>query len=239
TADAKYSEYPKIKAFGDTVLVSYHTPVLDGRDLTFQKASLDRGKSWKKPKALIATSPWVEKASLELHISLSWPRNDYKPFDTFIHLNGEKVGEILNTIPEGIYHFDIPGDLIHGNTTEILANEIKISAPEINSADNIILKSHRLVVKRHLTQIPVFAADQQEADRLAQNYATNLNHNQPDLSISANRLNIPGSAFKKGEKIKLDFDVRNLGEAVAENVRLLLFRADPSSLNFNEQKESI
>ena len=239
TADTQYSEYPKIKAFGDTILVTYHAPVMDGRDLTFQIASLDRGKSWKQSKALISTSPWVEEASLELHFSLSWPRSDYKPFDTFIHMNGEKVGEILDAIPEGIYRFDIPGDLIYCNTTEILANEIKIFAPEINSADNIILKSHRLVVKRHLTQIPVFAEDQQEADRLASDHTTNFNHRRPDLSISANRLNIPSSAFKKGEKINLDFDVFNMGEAAAENVRLLIFRSDPSTLNFNEQKEKL
>ena len=211
---------------------------MDGRDLTFQIASLDRGKSWKHPKALISTSPWVEEASLELDISLSWPRNDYKPFDTFIHLNGEKVGEILNTIPEGIYRFDIPGDLIHCNTTEILANEIRILAPGINSADNIILKSHRLVVKRHLTQIPVFASDQQEADSLASDYTASFNHRKPDLSVSANRLDIPGNVFK-GERIKLDFDVYNMGEAAAENVRLMLFSADPSILNFNEQKDKL
>jgi len=239
TADTRYSEYPKIKAFGDTVLVSYHAPVLDGRDLTFQMASLDRGKNWKQSKALISTNPWVEEASLELHFSLSWPRSDYKPFDTFIHLNGKKVGEILNAIPEGIYYFDIPRDLIYCNTTEILANKIKISAPKINSADNIILKSYRLVVKRHLTQIPVFATDQQEADRFAQNHSTNFNHNQPDLSLAANRISIPSHAFKKGKKIELDFDVQNLGEAAAENVRLLLFRSDPSTLNFNEHKEKL
>lgn len=235
TADSDYSEYPKVKAFKDTVLVSYHSPVLDGRDLTFQMASLDRGKSWQQPKALISSSPWVEKASLELHFSLSWPRSDYNPFDTFIFLNDQKVGEILDTIPEGIYRFDIPGDLIYANSTEILNNEIKISAPMINSADNIILKSHRLVVKRHLTQIPVFAANQHEADMLARNISANVNHNQPDLSVSANRINISNEALRKGEKIKLDFDVHNMGETAAEHVRLLLFRSDPSAINFSEQ----
>ncbi|MBN2199941.1 MAG: hypothetical protein JW747_08865, partial [Candidatus Aminicenantes bacterium] len=184
-------------------------------------------------------SPWVEKAVLELHFSLSWPRGDYKPFDTFVRLNGKKVGEILDTVPEGIYLFDIPRDLILCTADEILDNEIEITAPGINSADNILLKSYRLIVKRGLTQIPVFASDQEEADKLAGKYSADVNHGRADLCLSANNLDIPGGALRKGEKIRLDFDVHNLGETAAENVRLMLFRSDPSVAGFNERADKL
>jgi len=228
TRDLHYSEYPKVRAYRGKVWVSYHRPVMGGKDLTFQILSCDRGKNWSAPKALLSTSPWLERASLELKISLSWPRRDYPtPFDTEILLNGKKIGEIKEKIPEGLYRFDIPIHLVHCSVTDILPNDIRIRARGINPADNIIVRSHRLSVRRQLTQIPVFASSQPEADRLAEKVVKNYNHRAPDLFVSANKTDMSALVLKGGKKNKLDLTVGNCGEAIARSVRLRVLKDQP------------
>lgn len=239
THDNSYSEYPLIATDGKNLFVSYHSNISDVANLKYVISSLDEGETWGEPIILPSFDGQIEDAWLEVKFILKWPRNHYQPHDTFIYFNGTQVGAIKNIVPEGIYVFKIPPEIIVASPIEIGFNEIKIETKGLNQANYILTTDTRLVIKQRFLQIPVVATSQAEADQLVKKITGPVNHAKPDLVLAANSLsNLPGKLLP-GLKTTLNLRVYNLGEAPATKAKLSVYSADPRSIDFRKEKATL
>jgi len=228
TQDGAYSEYPQVDVGSDRLWVSYHSDISGDADLVYLLESSDGGRTWSEPLQQPAFSSPIEKAWVEVNFSLAWPQGNYAPHDTAVHVNGRKVGEITNAIPQGTYVFDVPTELVIDDPVNGLRdNTIVTTVDRLNGAHYIRAQQARLLVKRRYSQIRVVASSQAEADKLAAGADAGLNHSQPDLVLAANNMTPVPWPMKSGQKIDLALKVLNLGEGPASAVKVTLYAADP------------
>jgi len=227
TRDDAYSEYPLVGWDGSILWVSYHSNLSGVADLKYVTVSRDEGETWEEPVTMPSLKGEVKNAWLEVNFALKWPRSNYHPHQTYIAFNGTRVGAIENTVPEGTYVFKVPPELVVSSPTEIGFNDVEIQTKGLNHADYIMAADIRLVVEQAFFQVPVAAAGQSEADRLAADSGGDLNHGKPDLVLAANRLKPLPDRLAPGRSTVLNLRVYNLGDAPATRVKVAVYRADP------------
>ncbi|MEN6345576.1 MAG: hypothetical protein ABFE16_09715 [Armatimonadia bacterium] len=228
THDGAYSEYPQVDVGSERLWVSYHSDISGDADLLYVLESSDGGRTWSEPLQQPGFTSPIEKAWVEINFSLAWPQGTYVPHDTAVHLNGARIGQITNAIPQGTYVFEVPPELVIDDPVNGLRdNHILTSSPKINGAHYIRAQQARLLVKRRYSQVRVVASSQAEADKLAAGAAAGLNHNQPDLVLAANNMAPVPWPMKSGQKLELALKVLNLGEGPAGAAKVGLYSADP------------
>lgn len=227
TRDDAYSEYPLVGVNQSGLWVSYHSSMSRVADLKYVTVSGDQGETWGEPVTMPSMGGAVERAWLEFNFSLQWPRSDYHPHNTYISFNGVQVGAIENKIPEGIYIFEVPSELVLCSPTQIGFNKIEVRVEGLNQADYIMMTKARLLVRQKFSQVQVMARDQAEADELAKNAGADINHSQPDLAVAANAMQHLPARLKMGQDVDLTLEVHNLGEAPAKGANIAIYRADP------------
>lgn len=227
TNDNAYSEYPVVGAIDNIVWVAYGSDINGLTDLTYVKQSTDGGQTWSEAVAQPSLEDVAGPAWVEVNFSLQWPRNVYHPHSTYIYVNGTEVGRLENTVPEGTYVFPVPVGVVSSGATGPRPNRISFKIEGMNHADYVVAAQCRLIVSRRFTQLPVVAASQAEADRLAPTCGVGLNHDRADLVLCANLTGGLSDRLQAGQSVPVKLQVRNLGEAPATGVRVGLYTADP------------
>jgi len=229
TDDASYSEYPRLVPTGDGLAIFFSSDASDVTDLTYVVETRDEGARWSRPRAMPAVSGRIDRAWLTVRFGLQWPRSDYDSHDTFVHLNGVQVGALEQTVPEGVYVFDVPAEALAATATDLGPGVVTVTTDGMNQADYVELQDVRLIARRAFTQVPVVAADQDEANRLAATAAAGLNHSLPDLVVAAgDAMTYLPDEPEAGDTITLGLEVHNLGEALARGATIGVYAGDPA-----------
>lgn len=227
TRDGAYSEYPKVGASkdGTQVEIAYHSDVSGVADLVYSTRSHDGGATWGDAELAPSFDPAVERAWIEVTFKLEWPRRDYAPEgSTYVFFNGRPVAALERMVPEGTFVFEVPARLVRGTGTGLRGNSVTVKSDgKLNRADHIFASGFRLIAKRTFSQVDVFAATQAEADALAGRSGASLNHNRPDLVVSANAMPHLPQQLESGKEINLPLQVWNLGERSATGVKVTLY----------------
>ena len=218
TDDNAYSEYPVIDCMEDALSVTYHSDSNSVTDLMYRMTSADGGKSWSAPAALPSAQSAIEHAWLQVTFHLENSREEYPPFSAHFLVNGTEVGVIRDTVLEGIYLFPVPRELVRGAMGRLAGNTIEVKIDDPMQGHFIYSSEQRLIAKWGYTQLPVVAASQQQADRIAKSAGVDRNHTQPDLVLTANAMPKLPAELKAGDKLPLVFQVYNIGETPATNV---------------------
>lgn len=238
TKDAVYSEYPLVWLEGRSLYASYHRDAKGLIDLKYILASDDGGETWREARALpsLQADP-IQRAYLQVRFSLQNPRASYQPFDSFVFVNDVKVGELRHVVPEGIYVFEVPPGAVEATAQGLGRNRIRFRFDNLGGGHYILATDARLTARRRYTQRTVVASSQAEADELVERTGFGLNHSTPDLALGTD----PASSFPvivlPGQKIDVRLQVFNVGEGVANDVRVAVYSADPRGLTSPESEK--
>jgi hypothetical protein len=227
TNDKAYSEYPLVGVTGEKVWVSYHSDISGLADLKYDLESADNGRTWREAVAMPSLEQVTDHAWVEMNFSLQWSRSNYHPHNTYIYVNGIEVGKLENTVPEGTYVFPVPKEAVFCGAAAAGSNLVSVKVEGMNGANYSAASKCRLIIGRRLTQLPVVAGSQAEADLLAGHSGSNLNHNKPDLALAANSMGELADRVEQGQTIEVKLKALNLGEASATDVRVGLYSLDP------------
>lgn len=147
---------------------------------------------------------------LILHFGLRGSRWNYRPHDVSVSFNDFVIRKFENTIPEGRYLFRLPPSLVFTSPGAPVFNRVGIRSRHMNGGHYATNSDYQLITRTAWSEFYCFAADVQEARLAAARPGTN--HNQPDLAVLANSLQVPARRPESG-KLEFHVVVANLGEA--------------------------
>lgn len=161
--------------------------------------------------------------NLLANFSLPYSRGTYRPHDTRVFLNGHLVGELLDTVPEGTYLWEINPSFLDLEGRNVVSAKIE----RINKSHYVIASTFRIIAPVSEADRLVIASSQKEADSL---YAAlpNIKHDQPDLVLLANSVKGLPREPRPGQSIRFRVTAMNIGEAPTEPSRLRILSSDPT-----------
>jgi hypothetical protein len=239
TNDRAYSEYPVLGVSAGSLWLAYHSDLGGVADFSYLVESTDGGNTWSTPWRRPSLAGHALRSWVEALFTLEHERSRYAPHTTRILVNGTEVGKLPDTIPEGIYLFEVPPGLIQGNAGHLVGNVMQIKTEMMNPGHYLYLSRVRLIAGWPYSLSPVIAANQAEADELAQQNTPFLNHTLPDVALVANLMPVlPGRPLPV-KPLELTYQVANIGEAPASQVVVRLFSQNPEDPKTDLEKAGL
>jgi hypothetical protein len=167
-------------------------------------------------------------AWLEMGFQLPWDRKAYEKHDVDLVMNGQVVGRLRDSIPEGSYSFRVPGKAFRFTAAGAAdLNEVEIRSKHLRGGHYVVGSDFRL--KARLTGARVWtAAATEEAAVRAARATEGLVTDRADLSVSSAEARLEGpSPLAKGADTVVTVPLRNVGAVRARNVAVALLRAEP------------
>jgi len=222
TNDGAYSEYPYIGRDANGLWLGYHSDISGVADFLYLRRSTDEGATWGEAVTQRGYVP-PQRAWLEANFALAEALSNYAPYTTRLLVNGTEVGVLPDMMPEGTYLFPVLPENVYGSAGRLAGNEVKVLSEVANEAHFIMLSQVRLIAHWPYSQVGVIAANQAEADALAEKVTVNRNHNQPDLVLTANNMPALPRHYPPDTRFTLHYQVHNIGEGTATDARVMLF----------------
>ena len=188
-----------------------------GDDGIFEYSALLEQEQWHKTNLV--------EAWLEMGFSLPWSRKSYHPHDTDIVLNGQIIGGLRDTIPEGNYSFRIPPAALRFDKNGHPAdNRIGINSKHLRGGHYVVNSDFRF--KFRLTATPVWTVAKSETEaRQSVSQVGGLSINAADLSLSSSEIWLDAPAeTKTGDEVTVEVPVHNLGSVAVPQVDVALLR---------------
>jgi hypothetical protein len=153
--------------------------------------------------------------------SLPYSLGSYRPHDTRFYLNGHLLGELLDTVPEGTYLWEVNPSFLDLEGRNVISTKIE----RINNSHYVVAGTFRIIAPVSEADRLVIASSQEEADDI---YAAlpNINHDQPDLVLLANSVKDLPREPRPGQSIRFRITAMNIGEAPTEPARLRVLSSD-------------
>lgn len=165
----------------------------------------------------------VTDAWLMLKFSLNDARTRYRRHDMLVTVNDAWIKLFEDTVPEGRYLFRLDPRQIFYSPRRPAPNRIAILNWDMNNGNYIIASDYELIVRTAWSEYFGFASNGQEVIDAA--HATwRITHDQPDLVVLANNLDLPVGA--PVDSVDFPITVANLGEADAQPARLIMLSGD-------------
>ena len=162
----------------------------------------------------------VADPTLILHLT-SPEGNDYKPFDINALVNGNKVGTIENTVPNGHYFFEADPSLLNYAKDGAAKNTITLDSPDMNRGYYISSSGVDVVFCLKDIEIPVVASNQEEANEIIMNLS-DLMMLKPDFGVYFEDITFSNAKPSHGEEITINVIIYNLGTLGAGAVPIQL-----------------
>ena len=191
-----------------------------GRDGVSEFAAVRAESGW-RPTNLV-------EAWLEMSFALRGSRDSYKPHDVEVVLNGQTLGMIKDTLPEGNFSFPIPPALIRFDPSGLPGdNRVGLRTTHLRGGHYVVNSDFRF--KFRLTATPVWAVAQNQAEARQQAMLmSGVSLTAPDLSVSAAQLQLDHAGeLAAGDAVSLRVPVRNFGARPARDVEVVLMRILP------------
>ncbi|MBI4583751.1 MAG: hypothetical protein HY717_06985 [Planctomycetes bacterium] len=161
----------------------------------------------------------VTAASLLVKFDLRYSRSHYRPHDIWVAVNDVVVGKFDQTLLEGRYLYRLDPYQIFTSSGRPVFNRVGIRSWHMNGGHYAVNSEYQLITRTSWSERYGFAESEEALRSSAGN--PRLNHDQPDLALLANRLNLPVEKPQPGV-IPLAVSVANLGEAASPPERLVL-----------------
>lgn len=187
-----------------------------GDDGLFEFSAFRDGKSWRRTNLV---EGW-----LEMGFSLPWRRSLYRRHDVDIVFNGEVIGRLRDTIPNGNYRFVLPPRLVRfGKDGKPAGNRVGIQSKHLRGGHYVVNSDFRLGFRLTNARLWSSGADLGDARaRLSRSAGVVLD--RPDYSVSSSHFALVASGeLTAGQHYPLRARLRNLGAAGAGPVEVALF----------------
>jgi len=121
----------------------------------------------------------VLNVDLALAFSLPWDLSRYRPHNVYIFINDHPVGQLINTIPSGVYHFSVPSDFLNYAASGTAANRVRIRTQYINGGHFVVNSNINVKVELSKLQDVVCANSTEHASEVLESlYSDCLCENQ-------------------------------------------------------------
>jgi hypothetical protein len=165
----------------------------------------------------------VKEAWLLVSFTLRYDRSHYRPHDVDVLVNGITVGQFKSTVPDGRYLFRLHPAQVFTSFGSPVINRVAIRSRHMNAGHYAVNSDYVLIVRSDWGEKYAFASIASEVLSSQDNSPTN--HDQPDLAVLANGLNLPIAMPAPG-RIALPVVVANLGEAGSRPAQLRMLEED-------------
>lgn len=161
----------------------------------------------------------VSKVSLIVELALRNSRESYRPHEATIFVNGIEVGRFTDTVPEGRFEFPLNPLQVFYSPGRPVFNRVSIKTRHMNGGHYLVSSGYRLVTTTEWSEFFAFAENEDQLRELDRQ-RPGVNHDQPDLTILANILDLPVEPPQ--QPIDFPVIVANLGEARSQLSTLVL-----------------
>ena len=190
-----------------------------GLDGEIDHASILENGEWRMTNLLDA---W-----LEMNFSIPKHRSKYQPHDLDLVVNGQVVGRLEQTIPEGNYRFGLSPSALTWGAGD---NDLEINSHFLNFAHYAISSDFQL--KTRMLATDMFMVGTSRSDALERLFESDKGFSTegPDYSLSSEDLDYsPKNDLKKGQDVTIAGSIRNLGASAGQNLEIALFLAVPGT----------
>ena len=219
TVAAKNPSWPTLATGPEGVRLSYLGAAEKGPDALWLVRQPD-----KQPVLMPSLAGNVTDVYFMLDFRLINARWDYRPHDVWVAVNDVVVGTFDNTIPEGRYLYKLNPYQVFTSTGAPVPNRVALRSWHMNGGHYVMASEYRLVTRTAWSEWFAFATDEADA-RKALVTRPGLNHDQPDLAVLANGLNLPTQPPKDGVT-NFAVTVANVGESASAPAQLTMFSGE-------------
>ena len=203
-------------ALGDKeVRLSYLGPASRGPDALWLLRLPD-----KEPVLLPSLAGNVTDSWLVVKFALNNQRDTYRPHSVLVSLNGVWLQWFRDTVPDGRYLFRVDPQEVFTSTGQPAPNRVSIQSWHMNAGHYSLNSDYALTVRTAWSEYFAFAGDADEVRRAAEQ-DRRVNHNQPDLALLANSLDLPVRP-PAGKSVDFPVTIANLGEGVSKTAKVVM-----------------
>jgi uncharacterized membrane protein len=127
--------------------------------------------------------PSVANVYMITRFTLPRPRNSYRTHDVYLLVNDFEVGQILATIPEGHYVFEVEPNILNYPISGIASNSILLDTIHMNGGHYIVYSDLMVMIVLRQQYVTLIASNQQEAETRVANITKTTLANKPDPAI--------------------------------------------------------
>ncbi|MBI3410640.1 MAG: DUF4329 domain-containing protein [Planctomycetes bacterium] len=212
---AKSPSWPALALGRDEVRISYIGPADHGPEALW----LVRLPA-KEPLLLPSLAGNISEAWLLLQLSLRSARTEYRPHDVALYFNDMPIKHFSKAIPEGRYWLPLNPHLVFASPGRPVSNRVAVRTRHMNGGHYSTASEYQLITRTDWSEHFGFAANPEEL--LGSHKAgRRVNHDQADLAVLANSLDLPAKAPPDG-RVDFPVTVANLGEMPSRSARLLM-----------------
>ncbi len=166
----------------------------------------------------------VTDAWFLLKLTLAKHLSEYRPYDLLLTVNDVWIKSFEQSIPQGRFLFRLNPYQVFTSTGRPVVNRIGLYSWYMNSGHYWTASDYEMRVRTAWSEHHAYASGPEEVKE-AIDRTGRFNHDQPDLAILANNLDLPKNAPEDGN---IDFPVMiaNLGEGVSKPARLVMHVAE-------------
>ncbi|MEX2164161.1 MAG: TlpA disulfide reductase family protein [Sulfuricaulis sp.] len=154
---------------------------------------------------------------LTLNFGLTSARSYYRPHDVLVTLNDEWIKVFPRTVPQGRYLFRIHPSRVQTSSGPPAVNRLGIRSWHSNGGSYRTTSEFRLSVRTQWSEHFAFASSAEEVLESMEKKV--VNHDQHDLAVLANDLDLPVAAPEPGV-VEFDITIANLGEGTSRPAHL-------------------
>ena len=153
----------------------------------------------------------VKKATLRINFNPQDYPEKVEPHDVDVYVNGHKVGSLSNTIPRGVYEFDINPSYLKYSSAGKANNKIELKTRHMNSGHYVISSDAVIHICVDNFKVCVCAPSQEEAI----NRAKKVSYLEPSLSSITVSISEPaeGQEVMKGKRVNIKAHVTGDGSS--------------------------
>ncbi len=166
----------------------------------------------------------VTDVSFLMELALRGPRSGYRPHNAVVTVNDLIVAKFNDTIPEGRYRFRMHPYQVFSSAAGQASNRVTVRTQHMNGGHYVVSSGYKLISRTAWSERFAFA-DSVEEVLAAHNRNGRLNHDQPDLAVLANNLDLPAEP-PRNQPVDFPVTVANLGETASRPATLAMISAD-------------
>ena len=188
-----------------------------------------RAGKWAAPHRLRTNFPSATEGWLQVNFRLNSARENYRPHELRVLLNGHELIRQKDVIPEGTYLLQFDPAILRTDENGVGRNVVSLRTRHMSQAHYNSAAGFRLQVRNRFVERLVVAESQQEADAIVAAESPWLNHSRPDVILFNNSAARLPAAPTIGDAIMLPLLLANLGEGTADGVRIGVYTQSPDS----------
>ncbi len=159
-----------------------------------------------------------------MKLALNSEREHYRPHTVLVSLNDSWLQWFHETVPDGQYLLRVDPSQVFTSSGEPVTNRVAVKSWHMNAGHYSVNSDYKLTVRTAWSEYFAFAASPEEVIQAAGKDRT-VNHDQPDLALLANSLDLPVQP-PKTRNVDFPITIANLGEGISRAAKVVMLNGN-------------